>query len=175
MDTTEVIIRRLASQELDQMVSSFREMGSDRSRSRFDEYLAEQQEGVRTVLVAYAGDSFAGYLTIQWESDYSPFQEERIPEIKDFNVIERFRRRRIGTALMDKAESLIASQSHRVGIGVGLTPDYGAAQRLYVLRGYVPDGRGMFQSNVYPKYGDEVRVDDDLVIFFTKELARPSE
>ena len=51
-----------------------------------------------------------------------------------------------------------------------MTPDYGVAQRLYVLRGYVPDGLGLHWKDHPTRYGEEVRVDDDLVLYFTKEL-----
>ena len=85
-------------------------------------------------------------------------------------MLPQFRRQGIGTALIDKAESEIAKVSDIAGIGVGMTPDYGAAQRMYVLRGYVPDGRGLHYKNHFPIYGEQVTVDDDLVLYFTKEL-----
>jgi len=48
--------------------------------------------------------------------------------------------------------------------------DYGAAQRLYVLRGYVPDGRGLTYSDHFVKPEERVTVDDDLVLHLTKRL-----
>ena len=125
---------------------------------------------VRDVYVAFIDGQFAGYLTICWSSSYEPFQKEKIPEIVDFNVLPNFRRQGIGTQLMDKAESEIAKLSSVAGIGVGVTPDYGAAQRLYVLRGYVPDGRGLHYRGHYPKYGEESTVDDNLALYLTKKL-----
>ena len=68
------------------------------------------------------------------------------------------------------AESEIAKESPIAGIGVGMTPDYGAAQRLYVLRGYVPDGRGLSYRGHYPKPGEEITVDDNLALYLTKKL-----
>ncbi len=56
------------------------------------------------------------------------------------------------------------------GIGVGMTPDYGAAQRLYVLRGYVPDGRGLHYRGHHIEYGEGITVDDSLVFYLSKEL-----
>lgn len=41
---------------------------------------------------------------------------------------------------MDAVEALAAVTSDTVCLGVGLHSGYGAAQRMYVLRGYVPDG-----------------------------------
>ena len=48
--------------------------------------------------------------------------------------------RGVGSALMDAVEALAAVTSDTVCLGVGLHSGYGAAQRMYVLRGYVPDG-----------------------------------
>lgn len=41
---------------------------------------------------------------------------------------------------------------------------------MYVLRGYVPDGKGLayHDRNVSPM--QQVTVDDDLVLFFSKRL-----
>jgi len=73
---------------------------------------------------------------------------------------------------MDEAEKRISERSKIIGIGVGLYPDYGAAQRMYVLRGYVPDGKGLFQKGQHVKPGQEVCIDDDLALFLTKETGK---
>jgi len=49
-------------------------------------------------------------------------------------------------------------------------PDYGNAQRLYVLRGYVPDGRGLTYDCWILEPMESTVNDDDLVLFFTKRL-----
>ena len=67
-------------------------------------------------------------------------------------------------------EERIAARSRVAGIGVGMTADYGAAQRLYVRRGYVPDGRGLMTGGRPVAFGESVPVDDDLVLYFTREL-----
>ena len=51
-----------------------------------------------------------------------------------------------------------------------MTADYGSAQRMYVKRGYVPDGRGLVTHGEFVTYGEPAIVDDDLVLYFT--LAR---
>jgi hypothetical protein len=71
---------------------------------------------------------------------------------------------------MDRVEEEISRVSSIAGIGVGMTPDYGAAQRLYVLRGYIPNGLGLHWKDHHTQYGEQVRVDDDLVLYLTKEL-----
>jgi len=48
--------------------------------------------------------------------------------------------------------------------------DYGAAQRLYVLRGYIPDGRGLHHKDRQVRYGETITVDDSLALYLTKNL-----
>jgi uncharacterized protein YjiK len=38
------------------------------------------------------------------------------------------------------------------------------------LRGYIPDGLGMHWRDHHTQHGEQVKVDDDLAIYFTKEL-----
>ncbi len=138
--------------------------------AHYKNYLSEQTEGKRAVLIAEVKDEFAGYLTIIRQSDFLPFREKDIPEIVDFNVLIKFRNQGIGAKLLKTAENLIAENYKTVGIRVGLTPDYGAAQRMYVRRGYVPDGLGISQNGSFLKYGDKITVTDELNLSFTKEL-----
>jgi hypothetical protein len=76
----------------------------------------------------------------------------------------------IGTILMREAEWRIAQLSPIAGIGVGLLAGYGAAQVLYIKRGYIPDRRGIIYQNRQLNYGDQVMVDDDLVLYFTRNV-----
>ncbi len=61
-----------------------------------------------------------------------------------------------------------------VGIGVGLYAGedggYGAAQRLYVKRGYIPDGKGVTYNYHPTTPGNNYSLDDDLILWFTKKL-----
>ena len=76
---------------------------------------------------------------------------------------------------MAHAEELIADKSDFAGIGVGLHSDYGIAQRMYVKRGYMPDGLGLMYKYQKVEAGSKVRVDDDLTIMFTKRLNTSEE
>jgi GNAT superfamily N-acetyltransferase len=167
--TERIKIRHFETRDIETISQAFEEIGWDKPASQFERYLSEQVSGARTVLVALWQGHFAGYLTIVWQSDYPPFAQESIPEIVDFNVLPKYRRRGIGTCLMEQAEGLVAQRSPVIGIGVGMTADYGAAQRLYVKRGYVPDGRGLYQHR-WLEYGVRVTVDDALALCFTKSL-----
>lgn len=170
MGNTKSLIRPLESNDIPEIAEAFKKLGWNKPASQYERYLAQQELGVRDVYVAFVDGQFAGYLTICWESSYRPFLVNSIPEIVDFNVLPRFRRMRIGTQLMDKAESEIAKVSPVAGIGVGMTSDYGAAQKLYILRGYIPDGRGLHWRDHHVHYHEDVTVDDDLALYLTKEL-----
>lgn len=166
----DVEIRLLRPGDPEPIVAAFRAVGWAKRRETLERYLAEQDEGVRTVLVAVAGEEICGYGTVCWEPDYPPFVAAGIPEIQDLNVLPRFRRRGIATRLMDEAERRIGERGVVAGIGVGLYDDYGPAQRMYVLRGYVPDGRGAAHRNLPVHGGVLVPADDDLAIHLTKHL-----
>jgi len=154
--------------DIEEMTASFAPFG--KGRPQFERYFREHEDGTRTVLIASAERTFAGYVTVLWRSAYPSFAEANVPEISDLNVLPQLRRRRVGARLMEQAERLIATRSSVVGIGVGLHEDYGAAQRLYVQRGYVPDGRGITSRGKRVAYGDSVPADDHLVLWFTKGL-----
>jgi GNAT superfamily N-acetyltransferase len=120
--------------------------------------------------VAFSGNEFAGYVTLKWQSDYKNFAKDKTPEISDLNVLPGYRNKGMGTALIEICEKYAAERSNVVGIGVGLYPDYGSAQRLYIKRGYIPDGHGATYNYEYVTPGKEYPLDDDLVLWFTKKL-----
>jgi ribosomal protein S18 acetylase RimI-like enzyme len=165
----EISIRLLDEQQIPQITEAFENTVWHGQEHLYERFLAEQKMGKRTVLIAYAGDVFAGYVTILWRSNYRPFAEKGIPEINDLRVLPDFRRRGIATALVDEAEKRIFDKSQVAGIGFGLYADYGPAQRMYVLRGYIPDGLGISHKGKHVEPGKEVPVDDDLVLYLIKE------
>ena len=163
-------IRPLTEQDPEVISAAFTKIGWNKPVAQYQKYLVEQENGSRDVLMAFSEGEFAGYVTIEWQSDYAPFREGGIPEVKDLNVLPAYRRRGIGTSLMDRVEERISERSNIVGIGVGMYPDYGNAQRMYVLRGYVPDGRGLTHGCIVLDPMEPTVNDDDLVLFFTKDL-----
>jgi len=161
-------IDHLRTADIAEIAAAFAALGWNKPAEQYERYLAEQNAGTRETLVARMEGKFCGYVTVNWQPAYPPFRDAKIPEVQDFNVLPDFRRRGIGSRLMDEAERLAHTRSPTVGIGVGLFHDYGAAQRLYVLRGYVPDALGITAQGKRVNWGDEVKVDDDLVLFLTK-------
>jgi GNAT superfamily N-acetyltransferase len=88
----------------------------------------------------------------------------------DFGVLEKFRRKGIGTRLMDVAEQIASEKADTVTLAVGLHSGYGSAQRMYVKRGYIPDGSGVWYDTSpavpYQNYCN----DDSLLLYFSKKL-----
>jgi GNAT superfamily N-acetyltransferase len=163
-------IRSLNEQDPPVIEAAFTRMGWTKPASKYRRYLKEEAAGSRTCLVATWNGQFAGYVTVNWEPPYPGLADRKIPEIQDLNVLVDFRRQGIATRLLDRAEELVAHRSSIVGIGVGLHPGYNAAQCLYVKRGYIPDGLGVTYRNQYVSEGEQVVLDDDLVLHFTKQL-----
>jgi GNAT superfamily N-acetyltransferase len=134
----------------------------------YDRYYVEQEMGQRIVFLAFYDGEFAGHVNIIWKSEYPLFAEQNIPEISDLIVLPDFRRQGIATALMDETEKVVFKRYPVAGIGVGMYADYGPAQRMYVLRGYIPDRLGLMYKRKPVKPGEMVKVDDDLVLYLMK-------
>ncbi len=161
----ELTIRKLELADAEPISKAFAEIGWDKSKEKYQQCFERQQAGDLIVLVAESNGTFAGYLQIVWNPEYAS-----CPEIQDLNVLPHFRRHGVATALMDQAEHIVAQRSDSIGIGVGLHPGYNAAQRMYVLRNYVPDGKGVTWKGEYIKEGQEIVADDGLVMHFIKRL-----
>ena len=165
------LLRPLQYDDIAEVVAAFAAIGwGGKDAAQFQRYLAEQEAGLRVTRFAFLDGVFTGYLNVLWQSGYPPFAAARIPEINDFNVLPDFRRQGIGTALMDEAERIIATRAPVAGLGIGMTQDYGDALRLYLRRGYLPDGRGLITEGRPVVYGESVLVDDDLVLYLTRQF-----
>jgi GNAT superfamily N-acetyltransferase len=161
----------LKNSDIPIIVSSFEKSGWQiKPQSIFDKYLGEQNNDKCICFVSFVNNEFSGYVTLKFESDYQYFRKNKIPEISDLNVLPKFRNKRVGFSLIKKCEEYAAKKSDIVGIGVGLYPDYGPAQRLYVRCGYIPDGHGITYNFEYVVPGKQYPVDDDLILWFTKKL-----
>lgn len=161
-------IRPLSTNDIPRFPLLFQQQGWDKPKSQFQRYYEEQQSGLRQVFVAEAEGEPAGYVTLLPEDAHGPFAHRGIPTISDFNVLERFQRQGIGARLMDAAEEAARQTSPCVCLGVGLHKGYGPAQRMYIKRGYIPDGSGVwYQDQPLAPYAP-CRNDDDLVLYLIR-------
>ena len=135
-------------------------------------YLAGHAEPEGASFVAAHGHDVIGYAAIVWESNHAGFRSRGIPLIHQVAVAGPFRRHGVATLLMDAAEQLARDRGiATLGTTVGLFDEYGPAQRLYGRRGYIPDGRGACRGQEPLRKGTLVTIDDDLIIWLTKDLA----
>ncbi len=133
--------------------------------------LDEQSRGKRSSAVALDDGAVVGYGHLEWEPLYEGFRTAGTPEINDLRVAERFRRRGVATSLiLHFGRAAMSAGRRTIGIGVGLSEGYGAAQRLYAKLGFMPDGKGMTHDNVRVFPGDTVRADDSLVLWLVRDL-----
>lgn len=142
----------------------------DATSEKYKMRLQHQQEGKCISLTAEYNGNIAGYINLYFKSIGGAFLNEDIPEIVDFGVLEKYRRNGIGSRLMETAEKLASECSDTVCLGVGLHHGYGSAQRMYVKRGYIPDGSGVwYKDSVCGQYEDCCN-DDELVLYLSKKL-----
>ena len=140
------------------------------SPEKYLQRLQDQQSGKAAALAAEYCGQVAGYISVYFQPEQGAFSHQGIPEIVDFGVLEKFRRRGIGSKLMDVAEKIAGEYSDTVYLGVGLHSGYGSAQRMYVKRGYLPDGSGVWYKDIVCEPYSSCRNDDDLVLYLSKQL-----
>jgi GNAT superfamily N-acetyltransferase len=94
-----------------------------------------------------------------------------IPLIRQIAVGEPWRQRGITTRLMDAADHLARDRGIAPpGITVGLSDEYGPAQRLYGRRGHIPGPRGACRGQRPLSKGVHISMDNDLIVWLIKEL-----
>ncbi len=131
----------------------------------------DESPAARAVMMARVDQKAVGICVVNFASSYPLFKRLNIPEIQDLNVAAGARHQGVGSALLYAAEELARARGHTdIGIGVGIAASYGAAQRLYARRGYIPDGAGASQDDQTVRLGELRTVDDRLCLYLVKEL-----
>ena len=167
-----LLIRSMLESDIDAFSSGFRDQGWDKPREQFVRYFQEQELGTRLIFVAEYEGQTAGYVNLMPSATSGPFAGQNIPEIVDFNTLIRFQGKGIGNRLLDVAEAMAARTSPVVSLGVGLHAGYGTAQRMYVKRGYIPDGSAVWYRGQRLAPGAACLNDDDLVLYLSKDLTQ---
>lgn len=147
-------------------------LGNSHETGYFERCFAEQADGKRVLFIVRQADGrLGGYVILNWHPRYQPFRRLGIPEIQDLFVAPDARRQGIGEALVGECERQAAAKGcTQMGIAVGLHAGFGAAQRLYVRLGYVPDGAGVMYDRDAVHMGDMRIIDDDLTLMLVKDL-----
>lgn len=166
----QLIIRNMENEDAKAISDAEIEQGWNASEEKYLNRLADMRAGKSVSLTAEYGGKPVGYINVYPASKWGAFGGKGLPEIVDLGVLEKYRNRGIGTALMDTAEKISSEYADTVYLGAGLHSGYGNAQRMYVKRGYIPDGSGVwYRDKVCLPYG-KCENDDDLVLYFSKKL-----
>jgi len=172
-DSNKLILHILQKEDLMAVIKTFifPWTSPEVTQEKWERYYTEQQTNNRTVCVAKFGDEFIGYGSLLNNTEYPEFKNKGIPEINDVWISAEYRGNGFGKELVQCLEAIALKENHKqVGIGVGLYKDYGFAQKLYVRMGYIPDGNGVTYKYQPVNPGDSHPVDDDLIIWFKKDL-----
>ncbi|MEZ7651742.1 MULTISPECIES: GNAT family N-acetyltransferase [Streptococcus] len=162
-------IRKMQESDIKDLSRGFISQGWPSREEILTRYFKEQESGEREVLVAEVEGAVAGYITILPDAKQGPFAG-MAPELSDFNVFEHFQNQGIGNLLLEESEKRVRLISDKVTLGVGLHSGYGPAQRLYIKRGYIPDGTGVWYQNHQPAMNAVCEDIGDLVLYLSKNL-----
>lgn len=140
--------------------------------SVFNEYFKFQEMGELYCFIATINTEIAGYTALKRHAKSGPYKDLGFPELSDFNVFEKYRRQGIGNQMMDIVENFASQLNHFITLAVGLHSGYGSAQKLYIKRGYIPDGSGVwYQDKPLEPYSSCIN-NDELVLYLSKELKK---
>ena len=162
-------IRKMQESDIKDLSRGFISQGWPGREEILTRYFKEQESGEREVLIADLTSAVAGYITILPTAKQGPFAG-MAPELSDFNVFEPFQNQGIGNLLIEEAEKRVKLISDKVTLGVGLHSGYGPAQRLYIKRGYIPDGSGVWYQNHQLAMNAVSKDIGDLVLYLSKDL-----
>ena len=165
-----LIIRTLSEDDVLPLVNAEVAQGWDSVPDKLIGRISDERNGKAVTFCAVWEHIPVGYVSLYFRVKEGPFRDTAYPEIVDFNVREAYRNRGIGSRLLDCAEGVAAMISPIVTIGVGLHAGYGAAQRLYIRRGYMPDGSGVwYHIQICPPY-TMCENGDSLILYLSKSL-----
>lgn len=151
----------------------------DKDPQYIEECLWRQSEGQVDLFILAVNDSTkeaprwqdTGYVVLNRFPKYGLYARLGIFEVQDLNIAPDFRQRGLATMLIRHCEGIARAEKCKdIGISVGLTPEYGSAQRLYAKLGYLPDGQGVTYDRRPLKHGARVTLDDDLCLMMIKAL-----
>lgn len=137
----------------------------------FETAFQEQADQKRLVFLAFVEDELVGYTHLNFYPQYAAFARLKIPEIQDIFIHPDHRRKGLGAHLLSACEAEAKERGHtEIGIGVGVSGNFGAAQRLYHRMGYMPDGAGAVFDRHPVQSGDIRPIDDRLCLMLVKTI-----
>lgn len=166
-----LVIRNMEEADAQAFIHEYRLQGWHPDINTYLGRLKEQADGTCVALTALYQGHPAGAVYLYRNAQGGPFKDRFLPIIVDLGVLQKYQRKGIGSKLMDAAEQIAAQFADTVCLGVGLSREYGSAQRMYFLRRYIPDGSGVwYHDKQCIQYETECTIDDDLLLYLYKKL-----
>jgi len=171
-DSLQIAIRKASPEDVGTLYDLSAAMGHAKEPDYFERCFAMQEDGALDVYIAAVHDKVAAYGLLSWRPKYSYYKTHNIPEIQDLNVRPAMRRKGIAKAMIEYCENAARKKAYsQMGISVGLTANYGAAQRLYTKLGYIPDGNGVTYDRAAIQAGEFRMIDNNLCLMMVKHIA----
>lgn len=143
---------------------------SEENKAYLKNQLGNQEKQECSALLALYNGEIAGYVFLYYKCKWGGLANCDIPGVVDLIVFEKYRKKGVATVLMDSAEEIAKKHCDKVYLDVCLNSKYGPAQRLYVKRGYVPDGKGVYYEEKVCETNAMCRNDDELTLCLVKKL-----
>lgn len=160
-------VRSMLETDVEHITNHLKHQGWFPDYDKFINYLHMQETHQRFIFIAEKANDVCGYVTLDPKPSYGPFKS-LYPMVIDLNVFNAFQKQGVGSLLMDAAEMVAFSLSDHIVLGVGLHEGYGSAQKLYIKRGYIPDGSGVWYHDQVLKPYTQTTNDDDLNLYLVK-------
>ena len=141
--------------------------GEVKSGETFNTLYARQRLKKANVYVAEFEGKLLGYVVVAYEYTLSG---EVLVHIEDIYVLPLFRKCGVGKSLLDYAEREIMRRYDKAHASIAVGAAYGAAQRLFIRNGYMPDGMGARFNGRILQDGAQATNTRGLCLKFSKEL-----
>jgi GNAT superfamily N-acetyltransferase len=166
-----ILIRAMKEEDATAIFAELKAQGWHPDIETFKNYYKEQCKGDRYVFIAEYEGNVAGYTTLLPNAPDGPFINDAVPEVVNFGVFVKYQKKGIGNKILDAVEKVASELSDRICLAVGVHSGYGSAQRIYIKRGYLFDGSGVwYKGKQLAQYANCCN-DDDLVLFLSKSLS----
>ena len=170
-ESENLVIRQINAEDITDICKAQNDT-SEKNRNYFKNQVANQEKENSTALLALYRGEIAGYVFLYFKCKWGGLGNQGIPGVVDLKVLEPYRKKGIGNRLMDVAEEIAGAYGDKVYLDVCLNSDYGAAQRLYIKRGYLPDGKGVYYEEKICPVDAPCKNDDELTLCVVKDLRK---
>ncbi|MBH1940986.1 GNAT family N-acetyltransferase [Mobilitalea sibirica] len=165
-----IIIRDMKEEDAGSIYEELTTQDCHPDLKTYQNYYIEQEKREKYVFIAEYEGNIAGYVTLIPNVLTGPFANQNIPEVNNLGVFIKYQKKGIGNKLLDVLEEVAANISDEISLAVGVHSGYGQAQRIYIKRGYLFDGSGVwYQGKQLEQYADCCN-DDDLILYLSKKL-----